>query len=123
MEISGKIIAALPLASGEGKNGTWRSQDYVLETFDQYPKKVCFNLFNDKITQFPLAIGDEVTVSFDIDSWEYNGRWYTSIRAWRVEKKNNMPNRATPPDFEAPFPTSPPFETSAQTNEESDLPF
>lgn len=120
MEISGKIIAVLPLASGEGKNGTWRSQDYVLETFDQYPKKVCFNLFNDKITQFPLSIGDEVTVSFDIDSREYNGRWYTSIRAWRVEKKNNMPS---PSDFEAPFPTSPPFETSTQTNEGNDLPF
>ena len=80
MEISGKIIALLPLASGQGKNGTWRSQDYVLETADQYPKKVCFNLFNDKIDQFPLAIDDQVNVSFDVESREYNGRWYTTVR-------------------------------------------
>jgi len=86
MEISGKIIAVLPMATGEGKNGIWRSQDYVLETSDQYPKKVCFNLFNDKIDQFPMAIDDVVNVSFDIESREYNGRWYTSIRAWKVDK-------------------------------------
>jgi len=73
MEITGKIIAILPQSTGQGKNGMWRSQDYVLETGDQYPKKVCFNLFNDKIDQFPLAIDELVTVSFDIESREYNG--------------------------------------------------
>ena len=86
MEISGKIIAVLPQATGQGKNGMWRSQDYVLETADQYPKKVCFNLFNDKIDQFPMAIDDVVNVSFDVESREYNGRWYTTIRAWKVHK-------------------------------------
>lgn len=86
MEISGKIIAVLPIATGQGKNGTWRSQDYVLETADQYPKKVCFNLFGDKIDQFPIAIDEVVNVSFDIDSKEYNGRWFTNIRAWKVDK-------------------------------------
>jgi hypothetical protein len=86
MEISGKIIAVLPMATGEGKNGQWRSQDYVLETGDQYPKKVCFNFFGDKIEQFPLAIDDVVKVSFDIESREYNGRWYTTVRAWKAEK-------------------------------------
>jgi hypothetical protein len=82
MEISGKIIAVLPMASGQGKNGMWRSQDYVLETTDQYPKKVCFNLFNDKIDQFPMAIDDVVNVSFDVERREYKGRWDTNIRAW-----------------------------------------
>ena len=86
MEISGKIIAVFPQATGQGKNGMWRSQDYVLETADQYPKKVCFNLFNDKIDQFPMAIDDLVNVSFDVESREYNGRWYTTVRAWKVEK-------------------------------------
>ena len=81
MEISGKIIAVLPLQSGQGKNGLWRSQDYVLETADQYPKKVCFNLFNEKIDKFPIALNEMVTVSFDIESREYSGRWYTTIRA------------------------------------------
>ena len=116
MEISGKIIAVLPLATGEGKNGTWRSQDYVLETYDQYPRKVCFNLFNDRIDQFPMAIGDDVEVSFDIDSREYNGRWYTSVRAWKVVKKNNEAPAGQPP-----FDQVPPF--TAGMDEGSDLPF
>jgi hypothetical protein len=96
MEISGKIIAVLPMASGQGKNGMWRSQDYVLETTDQYPKKVCFNLFNDKIDQFPMAIDDVVNVSFDVESREYNGRWYTNIRAWKVDKNGAAQVAAAP---------------------------
>ncbi|MDP4240106.1 MAG: DUF3127 domain-containing protein [Bacteroidota bacterium] len=120
MEVSGKIIAVLPIATGQGKNGTWRSQDYVLETADQYPKKVCFNLFGDKIDQFPIAIDDQVNVSFDIESREYNGRWYTSIRAWKVEK--NVVSAATAPGstFSTPAPS---FDAAPGATEGSDLPF
>ena len=118
MEISGKIIAVLPLATGEGKNGnTWRSQDYVLETADQYPKKVCFNFFGDKIEQFPLSIDDQVTVSFDLESREYNGRWFTSVRAWKVEKAAVSAASA---------PTNTPvasFDVAPGAGEGSDLPF
>jgi len=85
MNVQGRIFAILPIATGEGKNGTWRSQDAVLETEGQYPKKVCFNLFGDKIEQFPLAIGQLVNVHFEIDSREYNGRWFTGIKAWKIE--------------------------------------
>lgn len=88
MDISGKVIAVLPLQSGQGKNGTWRSQDFIIETGDQYPKKVCINLFNDRIDKFPIAINDSVNVSFDLESREYNGRWYNTIRAWNVKKEN-----------------------------------
>ena len=121
MEISGKIIAVLPMTQGEGRNGKWRSQDYVLETYDQYPRKVCFNLFNDRIDQFPMSIGDDVEVSFDINSREYNGRWYTDIRAWKVERVN-AGNPATgdmlvpPPSF-----TSEPAAPMEDAND--DLPF
>ena len=120
MEISGKIIAVLPLATGEGKNGTWRSQDYVLETPDQYPRKVCFNLFNDRIEQYPMAIDDVVTVSFDIESREYNGRWYTSIRAWKVDKGTVA---AAPAQTAAAPAATPSFEPAAGSNDGSDLPF
>ena len=120
MEISGKIIAVLPMTQGEGRNGKWRSQDYVLETYDQYPRKVCFNLFNDRIDQFPMSIGDDVEVSFDINSREYNGRWYTDIRAWKVVKKDqNQPAAATT----AMTGQVPPFEPAAGGDEGSDLPF
>ena len=86
-EINGRVIAVLPIATGGGKNGTWKSQDYVLETGGQYPKKVCFNLFGDKIDQFPIAIDEEIKVSYDVESREHSGRWYTTIRAWKVEKE------------------------------------
>ena len=88
MEISGKIIVVLPLQQGISKNGNpWQKQEYVLETHDQYPKKVCFQLFGeDRIHQAAIQPGEELTVSFDIDSREYQGRWYTSINAWKVER-------------------------------------
>ena len=117
MDISGKIIAVLPLATGQGKNGTRRSQDYVLETGDQYPKKVCFNLFNDKIDQFPLAIDDQVNVSFDVESREYNGRWYTTVRAWKIEKGAVA---AAPMASSAPVSS---FDVAPGAGEGSDLPF
>jgi len=121
MEISGKIIAILPQTTGQGKNGMWRSQDYVLETGDQYPKKVCFNLFNDKIDQFPIAIDDQVNVSFDIESREYNGRWYTSIRAWKIDK--NAGQTASAPTQQAAV-SAPAFDGApAAGGEGTDLPF
>lgn len=87
MDISGKIIAVLPLQSGVSKAGRdWKKQEYVLETQDTYPRKVKFDFFGDKVDQYPLGIGDMVTVSFDIESREFNGRWYTDIHGWKAEK-------------------------------------
>ena len=126
MEISGKIIAVLPLQSGQGKNGLWRSQDYVLESADQYPKKVCFNLFNDKIDKFTIALDDTVTISFDIESREYNGRWYTSIRAWNVKKEDaaNANNTVSQPGISSfPPASSAPFGPSDDQDNLTDLPF
>lgn len=88
MDISGKIIQLLPKQTGQGKNGTWEKQEYVLETEGQYPKKVCFNLWGDRISKFSLKEGDQVTVSFDLESREYSGRWYTDVRAWNVARKS-----------------------------------
>lgn len=62
-------------------------QEYVLETHDQYPKKVCFQIFGaDRIDQAAIQPGEELTVFFDIDSREYQGRWFTNINAWKVER-------------------------------------
>ena len=87
MEITGKIIQVLPEQSGVSKTSgkDWKLQAYVLETQEQYPKKVHFEIFgDDRIKSNQCNIDDMVTVSFDIESREFNGRWYTSIRAWRV---------------------------------------
>ena len=101
MEMNGKIVQLLPKQSGEGKNGVWEKQEYILETEGQYPKKVCFNLWGDKINQFGLKEGDQVQVSFDIESREYNSRWYTDVKAWNVKKVGagaSEPNNPAPLD-------------------------
>ena len=59
MEIKGKIIVALPEVSGTSRAGNeWKKREYVLETQEQYPRKVFFNFFGDKVDQYPLAVGD-----------------------------------------------------------------
>lgn len=86
MELNGKIVQVLARQTGQGKNGTWEKQEYIIETEGQYPKKVCFNLWGDKIAQFGLQENDQVQISFDLESREYNGRWYTDVKAWNVKK-------------------------------------
>ena len=88
MEVVGKIIQVLPAQEGVGRNGNpWKLQAYVLETLDQYPRKVHFEVFGeDRIKQNPCELDQLVTVSFDIESREFNGRWYTSIRAWKIQQ-------------------------------------
>ena len=88
MDVVGKIIQVLPAQEGIGRNGNpWKVQPYVLETLDQYPRKVHFEVFGeDRIKQNPCDVDQLVTVSFDIESREFNGRWYTSIRAWRIQQ-------------------------------------
>ena len=88
MEITGKIIACLePKGGVSARTGNqWKTQDYVIETMDQFPKKCVFNVFGeDKIAQFNIQAGDTLTVSFDINAREWNGRWFNDLRAWKVE--------------------------------------
>jgi hypothetical protein len=96
MEITGKIIVVLPLQSGISKSGNeWKKQEYVLETHDQYPKKICFQIFgSDRINQAAILPGEELKVSIDIDSHEYQGRWFNSISAWKVERVDAAPMNA-----------------------------
>ncbi len=132
MDIVGKIIQVLPEQSGTSKSGNpWKSQSYVLETQEQYPRKVCFELFGEeRIKSNPCKIDDIVTVSFDIESREFNGRWYTSIRAWRVQQGAQAAAAtvaATPvaqpaaQTAAAPAASTTPFDGAA--DESSDLPF
>ena len=98
MEVVGKIIQVLPVQEGVGRNGNpWKVQPYVLETLDQYPRKVHFEVFGeDRIRMNPCAIDQLVTVSFDIESREFNGRWYTSIRAYRIVQGDVTQGAAAP---------------------------
>ena len=91
LEISGKVVKILQEQSGEGKNGRWVKQEFIIETEDQFPKKVCFSSWGDKTDQLKqLAVGDAVSVSFNIESREYNERWYTDLRAWKIVKSTGV---------------------------------
>ena len=87
MELQGKVIAVLPERSGVSQRGEWKAQSFVIETHEQYPKKLCFDVFGaDRLAQFNIHSGEVINVSFDIDAHEYQGRWFNSIRAWNVTK-------------------------------------
>jgi hypothetical protein len=85
LELTGKIIQILPEKSGTSARGQWRKQEYVIEIPGDYPKQVCFMVWGDKIDQFGIQQGQDVTVHFDLESREFNGRWYTDVKAWRVD--------------------------------------
>ena len=111
MEISGKIIAILQPKGGVSKAGNeWKMQEYVIETHEQYPKKMCFEVFGaEKIEQFKIQIGEELTVSFDVDARQWQDRWFNSFRAWNVTR-STTPQLATQ-------------STSLSNSNNDDLPF
>jgi Domain of unknown function (DUF3127) len=98
MELTGKIIKILPLQTGTGKNGTWKKQEFVVETPAQIARKVCFSIWGDKIDQFNLQEGEDAEVSFDLESREYNNRWYTEAKAWKVVKKGTSQSKPPEPE-------------------------
>ena len=131
MEISGKIIQVLPEQGGVSKTSgkEWKLQAYVLETQEQYPRTVHFEVFGeDRIKANPCQLDDVVTVSFDIESREFNGRWYTSIRAWKIQQ-GVVTSEVDPVPVAAPTMAAAPqanvatFDAAAGVDETTDLPF
>lgn len=122
MELAGRVIAVLEPKGGTSRNGNeWKVQEYVIETHDQYPRRMCFDVFgDDKIKQFNIQVGEELNVSFDIDAREWQGRWFNSIRAWKVERVSAAapaPGAPVPP----PAPSAAPEFLSGDAKD--DLPF
>jgi len=132
MELTGKIIAVLPANSGVSQRtgNPWMSQEYVIEVPGQYPRKCMFRLFGeDRIKQFNIQMGEELTVSFDIDAHEYNGRWFNEIRAFNIQRgvapvaaapMGSAPVQAAAPQAQTPFP---PADQAPVENSADDLPF
>lgn len=116
MQLTAKLIQLLPLQTGNGKNGEWKKQDIIVETSGQYPKKVCVSIWGDKIDNGKLKPGNTLKIDFDIESREYNSRWYTDVKAWKieVEGKNESPSSG---EYVAPE-----IDMSTQSGDE-DLPF
>ena len=128
MEVKGKIIQKFDLQSGTSKAGNpWKKQNYLLETLDSFPRKIYFDFFGDRADQYPLEVGDMITLSFDIECREYQGRYYTDIRGWKAEKIDATapaaPQAPVGPDA-PPAPIAPPAnEPTFEQTQEDDLPF
>ena len=134
MEIIGKVVAVLELQSGTSKKGSeWKKRDFVIETLDEkFPKKVCLTLFGERADACP-AIDNVVKVAFDIDAHEYNGKWFNSVNAWKVEPAQAQqhaapqhaelaPRTSIPPQQSTPAPVA--NSNPAPSNSSStDLPF
>jgi len=120
MQITAKLVQMLPLQTGVSRNGEWKKQEIIVETDGQYPKKICIAIWGDKIQSAQLKTGNKLTIDFDIESREFNGRWYTDVKAWKIESVDAANSATTPPitnDYD--FPEPPPL----PAEEPDDLPF
>ncbi len=94
LTITGKLLKILPVESGTSKEGKeWKKQNFVVDSYNQYNPEVCFNAFGDeKIKSLSnFKEGEEITVSFNLSSREFNGKYYHNIDAWRIEKSLGNP--------------------------------
>jgi hypothetical protein len=129
LELIGKLVKTLPVQSGTSARGVWSKQDFIIETQEQYPRKVCVSAWGERVNELSsVAEGDMLKVSFNVESREFNERWYTDVRAWRIEKQQPAAAAAATPSQVAPgavppppSPADDPFGASAQ--EADDLPF
>lgn len=143
MEVTGKIIQVFEPQSGVSRTGNnWKKREYLLEVPGQYPRKIFFSFFGDRADQFILTGGQDYKISFDIESREYNGRYFTEIRAWKAEAPDGQPiaggsqapsyNSASSsnstfqsqqPAFNDPFGASPGASQDIPSSPADDLPF
>lgn len=106
MNLQAKLIKKEAVQKGMGKNGEWQKQNFIFETTGQYPKKVCVSVWGDKVNDYAsLVENNDYDVAFDVESREYNGNWYTDVRAWKIDalggeakpKPSSQQNQTPPP--------------------------
>lgn len=114
LKITGTVEQLLEEQSGTSQRGEWRKQDFILDVPGEYPRKVAITMWGDNIDRFGLQPGQNVSVHIDLQSREYKGRWYTDVKAWRVEPAE-APAAGDEP---APLPPLP-----ASSEADDDLPF
>ncbi|MDZ7779430.1 MAG: DUF3127 domain-containing protein [Gemmatimonadota bacterium] len=123
LRITGTVKQVLEEQSGESKKGPWRKQEFILQTEGKYPKDVCILQWGDNIEQFAVQEGERLTAHVDVQSREFKGRWYTDVKAWRIEREGAAPDGAQgqpePAGPSANFPEEP----TDTTDYDDDLPF
>ena len=122
MEFVGVVYRIMPQQSGTSARGQWQKQEVIFEQPDEFSRKVCVTFFGDRVQDAAtLQVGEKVNVSCNIESREYNGRWYTDVRAWRVQpKQEEAPAAPAMPEM-PPFGEEPAY--AAPAAEVDDLPF
>ena len=123
MEIKGRLIKILPAQTGQSSRGEWKKQEFILELDGQYSRKVCLSAWGDKVDVGALVEGTMLNAHFDIESREFNGKWYTNLTAWKVETaEDSLQNMPPAPPPMPPMPDSYPADMDASLVKD-DLPF
>ena len=124
--VEGRIIQKLEIESGQSARGPWQKQNFIIETVDtQFPRKICIGLWSNQIQILQsYQIGDMIRAYINIESREFNGRWYTDVRAWKLENpamvampQQGMPQQGMPytqPRAQTGMPYTQPFQPMMQ---------
>ncbi len=126
MEFEGTVVQIFEPTKGVSARGEWQRQEVLFEMQDgQYPRKVVVGFFNKENEVKSMSVGGVYTVSINLESREYNGRWYTNAMGWRVQSKQAEAPAATPLNTMPPMPTESSYSAPASTSAEDidDLPF
>ena len=125
LELTGTIVQMLPYEGGTSKAGKeWRKVVFILETQDQYPRKVAISLLNDNIDKYAIQVGMVVTANLEIESREWNGKWYTEVKAWQITYPQGQPVATyAQPVATYAQPVATPSAAPAQPQAAEDLPF
>ena len=119
MEITGTLVALLETNTGVGANGPWKKKTFVLESKEKFPKKVAITAWNEQADLADkLSAGTELKISFNLESREFNGKWYTDVKAWRIDRNidsADAPGQAQAADMPPP--------ADFGSGEDDDLPF
>jgi hypothetical protein len=131
LELIGKLIKILPVQSGTSARGVWSKQDFIIETQEQYSRKICISAWGERVNELSMiSEGDLLKVNFTLESREFNERWYTDVRAWRIERQGASAAPFVPAPVQsvagvAPTPPAAPAGDAygASQQEADDLPF
>jgi hypothetical protein len=123
LELTATLIQVMPEVTGQGQKGPWIKQEFIVETSnDRFPRKICFSLWGEKTSALKdLKPGMPVKVYFNLESREYQGRWYTEARAWQISPAS-QPAASSAPAAATP-PSAVPSPADEFPSESDDLPF
>ncbi|MGH2643193.1 MAG: DUF3127 domain-containing protein [Chitinophagaceae bacterium] len=126
LEITGKVVKVLPEQSGTSKTGNaWKKGGFIIETESNFPKKICFTAWGDLSSQVnSLKEGQNLKVSFDVESREFNDKWYTDLKAWKIDATGSeiTPGKTESPSISKPESVTEPASESSEESSD-DLPF